>query len=187
MALNHHYFYAVKLPNEVKSFLNEWIQTKKSEFPFKNWVYPEDYHITLAFLGFVEENRLKNSIEATSEILAGEQSFSMVLNELGIFGAAKSPRIFWADVQRSERLMEIQKKVYNSCVKSGFELDKKPFRPHITLARKWVSDRSFNHDSLLRIKDGGEEYSFQVKEIVLYESHVEKTPKYKEIVAFPLI
>lgn len=186
MALKHHYFYAVKLPSEVKDFLNEWMDNHKEEFPFKNWVHPEDYHITLAFLGYVEEDMLKNSIEATNEILAGQQSFILTLNRLGTFGAAKSPRIFWADVKSSDALMEVQKKVYENCIKMGFELDKKAFRPHITLARKWASDQSFNEDSLKSITVEGDTYSFQVKEIVLYESHVEETPKYKEIAVFPL-
>ena len=187
MALKYHYFYAIKLPNEVKSFIKEWIKENKGDFPFKKWVHPEDYHITLAFLGFVEEAMLNNSIEVTSEILAKEQSFSLTLNKLGTFGSVKSPRIFWADVQPSDRLMEVQKKVYENCIQTGFELDKKPYRPHITIARKWASEQPFNLDSLISITTEGELFSFQVKEIVLYESHVENIPKYKEIAIFPLI
>ncbi|MFP3918282.1 RNA 2',3'-cyclic phosphodiesterase [Lysinibacillus telephonicus] len=188
MALKNHYFFAVKLPGEVKSFLNEWVEINKEAFPFKKWVHPEDYHITLAFLGFVEESMLKNSIEKIKEVLAGENSFTLTLNEIGTFGAAKSPRIFWTDVQKSEVLMELQKKVYESCVKMGFELDKKPFRPHITLARKWKSEQPFHQDNLTLIRTNeGKLFSFTVSEIALYESHVESSPKYKEIAIFPLM
>lgn len=188
MVIKNHYFYAVKLTDEVKSFLNEWVEFHKETFPFKKWVHPEDYHITLAFLGYVEPPMLQKSIEKTSGILAGENSFTLTLNQIGTFGAAKSPRIFWADVQKSENLMELQKKVYENCVKMGFELDKKPFRPHITLARKWASEQPFQHDTLSTIKTNeGKLFSFPVREVVLYESHVESSPKYKEIASFPLM
>ncbi|RKI99580.1 RNA 2',3'-cyclic phosphodiesterase, partial [Butyricicoccus sp. 1XD8-22] len=59
MSNNHHYFFAVKLPDEVKTFMSEWVQKNKREYPFARWVHPEDYHITLAFLGFAEEQKLQ--------------------------------------------------------------------------------------------------------------------------------
>ncbi|MBR8644102.1 hypothetical protein KEH51_03590 [[Brevibacterium] frigoritolerans] len=39
--------------------------------------------------------------------------------------------------QAARKAFAIQRKVYNSCIEAGFELDKKPFKPHITLARKF--------------------------------------------------
>ena len=185
MVMKHHYFFAVKLPNEIKSFLNEWVQNNKKTFPFKRWVHEQDYHITLAFLGLVEKELLEKTIHSTKKLLE-EQKFSLTLNKIGTFGAVKSPRIFWADVEDSEELNAVQRIVYNHCIDLGFELDKKPFRPHITLARKWDSEQPFQQQETFITTEDGKKLIFTVDEIILYESHVEETPKYKELASFPL-
>lgn len=180
---NHHYFFAVKLPQEVKILLSEWVESHKEDFPFGRWVHPEDYHITLAFLGYADGMKLQKAIETLGKFLSEERSFSLNLNKLGTFGSEKNPRIFWADVEKSDALNQIQKKVYQQCLGLGFELDKKPFRPHITLARKWMSEEAFDPNKLTKVV---EDNSFTVNEIILYETHLDKTPKYKEFASFPL-
>lgn len=182
MTKKHHYFFAVKLPTEVKGFLNEWVEQHRPDFPFGKWVHQEDYHITLAFLGFVEEEVLIETIAKMKAKLSDGKPFRLTLNKIGTFGSPKTPRIFWADVFDSEELSNIQKSVYEQCIELGFELDKKPFRPHITLARKWKGEQPFEADRLMKVTTvEGETVSFQVSDVVLYESHVEETPKYKEI------
>lgn len=183
----HHYFFAVKLPKETKEFLHEWIEERKEDFPFARWVHPEDYHITLAFLGFAPNEMLDEVMGNIKSLLEKEASFTLTLNALGTFGPAKSPRIFWADVESSEQLQSIQRIVYQQCVETGFELDKKPFRPHITLARKWNSGDAFDSNHLTQIRErDGKPFSFNVTEIVLYETHLDQTPKYHEVVRFSL-
>lgn len=183
----HHYFFAVKLPKEAKEFLYEWIQARKEDFPFARWIHPEDYHITLVFLGFAEKTMLEQVVEKVKPILEKEAAFTLTFNSNGIFGPQKAPRIFWADVESSEQLFSIQRAVYKECVKTGFELDKKPFRPHITLARKWNSGDDFDIKTLMQIREADENpFSFNVTEVVLYETHLDKTPKYLEYANFPL-
>lgn len=59
----HHYFFALLLPQDIKSYLQEKCEQIKMDFPFKRWVHHEDYHITLAFLGHAsEEADLKKRI-----------------------------------------------------------------------------------------------------------------------------
>ena len=179
----HHYFLAAKLPIEVKEFLREWVEKNKIDFPFARWVYHEDYHITLAFLGFAEQSMKQEVVESMSQALIDESPFSLALNKIGTFGAHKKPRIFWADVEESKELNEVQKKVHHECIKIGFELDTKPFRPHITLARKWQGEDHFDIEMLTKFEDT---LSFMVNEIVLYETHLDKTPKYHEYVRFSI-
>lgn len=184
----HHYFFAVKLPKETKEFLSAWMEERKGDFPFARWVHPEDYHITLAFLGFAEKSMLEEAMARVQSVLEKESSFALTLNALGTFGPAKAPRIFWADVESSDELRGIQQLVYRACAETGFELDKKPFRPHITLARKWNSGDAFDSASLLQIRErDGKTFSFNVTEVVLYETHLDRTPKYHEYASFPLV
>lgn len=187
MANNHHYFFAVKLPDEVKTFLNRWVQMYGSQYPFKKWVHPEDYHITLAFLGFAEKEILGNALEKVREVLKNEDSFELTLSDLGIFGPTKSPRIFWAGVKESEELNLLQKKVYKTCLDTGFKLDKKPFKPHITLAKKWGIETPFTMEKPVIPKNSeGGDFSFTISEIVLYETHLDESPKYKEYTLYYL-
>jgi len=179
----HHYFLAAKLPNNVKEYLKEWVEVNKVDFPFAKWVHFEDYHITLAFLGFAEENMKQEVIDKIPEVLRDERPFTLTLSKIGTFGPHKKPRIFWADVEHSEDLNQIQKKVHRQCVNIGFDLDKKTFRPHITLARKWQGESDFEIETLKEFENS---LSFTVNEVVLYETHLDKTPKYHEYAVFSL-
>ncbi|WP_235867555.1 RNA 2',3'-cyclic phosphodiesterase [Ureibacillus chungkukjangi] len=179
----HHYFLAAKLPKEVKEFLKEWVEANKIDFPFARWVHHEDFHITLAFLGFAEENMKQEVIETMAQVLINENPLTLTLNKIGTFGPHKKPRIFWADVEQSEELNEVQKKVYRQCTNIGFQLDKKPFRPHITLARKWQGEEDFDIATLTNFD---ERLSFTIDEVILYETHLDRTPKYYEYARFSL-
>jgi RNA 2',3'-cyclic 3'-phosphodiesterase len=182
----YHYFFAVKLPKEAKQFLKRWVEMNKEQYPFKRWVHYEDYHITLAFLGFAEQSMLKQIIMQVHETLTGVDPFKLTIDQLGTFGKKTNPRIFWAGVHHSDSLCSIQKKVYNQCIRTGFELDRKPFRPHITLARKWNGEEPFNDKTLTSITIEGNSLTFQVEEIVLYETHLNQIPKYHEFYCFSL-
>lgn len=181
----HHYFFAVKLPSRVKEAIHQWVIENKQQFPFKRWVHPEDYHITLTFLGFQEKDLLSRAIDTVTDSFINIQPFLLTLNTFGTFGKESEPRIFWLDVEHSSVLKNIQEKVYNQCTNLGLSLDKKPFRPHITIARKWNSSEPFQR-SLLNKYNADEPFCFQVDEVVLYETHVDETPKYKVVHTFKL-
>lgn len=179
----YHYFLAAKLPEEAKDFLKNWVEANQSEFPFARWVHHEDYHITLAFLGFAEESMKQEVVDTMQQVLSDEVTFTLTLQGIGTFGPHKKPRIFWADVEQSVDLNRVQKMVHLQCINIGFQLDKKPFRPHITLARKWQGEGDFDTEKLIGFED---RLSFKVNEVVLYETHLDKTPKYHEYARFLL-
>jgi len=185
MEKKQHYFFAVELPKEAKEFLHSWVQSKKDQLFFERWVHPLDYHITLAFLGFAKEDQLRDAILAVKKIAEQELQFTLCLDSLGTFGLPKSPRILWAGVKPSEDLHRIQQKVFQECEKIGFQLDKKPFRPHITLARKWSSEKEYGW-SKEKMNKSGRNVTFTVENIILYRTDMEKTPKYTPYAVFPL-
>jgi len=183
-----HYFFAVCLPEETKQVLKKSCVILKEKLPFNTWVHHEDYHITLAFLGSVDSEKLLSAKSFVQSSLIGEKNFLLQINQLGIFGKKDEPRIFWADTLKETRLSSIRNKVYSSCVQAGFELDTKPFKPHITLARKWVGTRPFEA-SLLKENNPFNQapLAFPVKEVVLYQTHPERIPKYEKKAIFPLL
>lgn len=144
-------------------------------------------HITLAFLGFVPtENRTKveNNV---SEAIRGSKPFQLQINKLGIFGREEAPRVFWADVLESNELQLIRDRVFAACVGAGFKLETREFRPHITIARKWTSDEPF-HKELLDILEElqPKPLEFEINNVVLYQTHLKKSPKYEVKTIFPL-
>lgn len=183
----NHYFFAVKLPDQVKMAIAKWVEKEIPSHLFERWVHPMDYHITLAFLGDVELEKAIEVSKGIKEIVQKERKFPLTLSKTGVFGAAQAPRIFWAGIHSSQILFQIQKNVYNYCKKAGFQLDKKPFRPHITLARKWHKKTPCTEPLEKNILDeNGEQISFFIQEIVLYKTNMYQTPKYEEIIQITL-
>lgn len=175
-----HYFFAVPLANHVKDYVDAVCNESKSMFPFKRWVHREDFHVTLAFLGNVSPEMLQIAQEKLAQVTCTTVPFSLATDRIGIFGKHDSPRILWQGVMHSPQLHTLQKKVNAAMKAAGFCLDERPFRPHITMARKWIGDWPF---SLARLEDHLQpimrEETFVVEEVVLYETHPQQIPKYE--------
>ncbi len=182
-----HYFFALALPSEVKRDLHALSESIQKEFPFKKWVHPEDYHITLAFLGHAPEPMLNEAIYRTGLALADTSSFPLTINGTGTFGSRQFPRILWAGTNQSNSLQLLQEKVYAACTNSGFQLDKKPFKSHITLARKWTGESPFSSEPLNQHVASIEPNQFSAAEVVLYQTHPKRMPKYEIKEAFKLL
>ncbi|WP_338777666.1 RNA 2',3'-cyclic phosphodiesterase [Metabacillus sp. FJAT-52054] len=180
-----HYFLAVRIPRQQSAIIQSLIKQECSRMPFKRWVHPFDYHITLAFLGEPPSGEhLLQLSDDLSEIIEGRlPSFHLDFAGIQTFGAADSPRILWLGVRPSKTLMELREEVYSCCIKNGFQLDPRPFKPHITLARKWdgkdpyLNPDGWNPESIP---------SFEVPAIDLLQTNVNEEPKYKTIRSFPL-
>lgn len=181
----NHYFYAVPLPKEAKAEIAGWMGEISDSLPFHRWVHPEDLHITLAFLGRTDEESLKKTIQRVKDASKQSSSFSLTVKRIGTFGSPASPRILWTDVSESSSLYAIRDKVYNACQLEGYELDKRPFTPHITIARKWAGETAFRKE-LLSPFNLSEPLTFEVKEIVLFRTHLERSPKYETVETFML-
>lgn len=182
-----HYFWAVGLPHETKQSIHESFNDLKSIFPFKRWVHQEDYHITLAFLGAANPAKLNKTIHLVQDSLKYEKSFPLQVEGINTFGNKQNPRVFWGAVNHEERLHQLQENVYQQCLQAGFKLDTRAYHPHITLARKWTGSH-FTNDLLQKYNPFHDNpLSFAVKEVVLYQTHLERVPKYEPIATFSLL
>lgn len=176
-----HFFFAIKIPLETKLIMKKSTEKLIETLPFSRWVHHEDLHITLAFLGNAPSEKLTSAMENVQATLSGSEGFMLEINKLGIFGKLDSPRIFWADTKESNELQVVRKKVFTACVDAGFQLETRPFKPHITLARKWIGDKPFQQNLLnVWAELQPEPLLFNVNEVVLYQTHLDKTPKYEE-------
>lgn len=98
------------------------------------WLEAEQIHLTLAFLGQVQEREEENLRTHLSAIRF--HSFFLPLLGLGTFPGKGAPKILWLGVgQGHPHLFQLHKKVTEAGLRSGLQLDLRPWHPHITLAR----------------------------------------------------
>lgn len=100
------------------------------------WVHPDRMHLTLKFLGEIDPDSVADVTKALEHASEGVAPFVLEFASLGFFPDAKRPRVFWAGIEDCDKIL---KKVHNrleaELAKLKFEEDRKPFRPHLTLAR----------------------------------------------------
>lgn len=173
-----HYFLAISLPKEIKNYIKQ--KLKKQSLSFKSLVHEEDYHMTLVFLGAVtNEKRAALNEELLS--LSTERSFRLSLGSIGYFGREERPRVLWVGVNKIQELYSLQEKVKKICELVGFEVDKRPYTPHITVARKFNGECKFILEESLNFYDNIE---WLVDKVVLFETNINNVPKYKNVGQF---
>jgi 2'-5' RNA ligase len=182
-----HFFFALKLPENIKLMLKQHCEMMKESLRFKSWVHHEDLHITLAFLGYAPPDKLKEAVKKVEEYIHATNSFNLKIDSPGIFGKQDHPRIFFADTDESNELQLVRQKVFSACQDAGFILETRPFRPHITLARKWAGEEPFQREMLeVWSQLQPEPIEFKASDISLYQTHLDRSPKYETIRLFSL-
>ena len=187
MSDHAHYFWAVRIPDEIKQQIQLEMKKLQQTFLFKRWVHMNDYHITLAFLGSINHEKRQHVIELVGEAFEESQPFSLQILGLNVFGKTTSPRIFWAAVSDESKLLQLQAIVHKKCQEAGMELESRPYHPHITLARKWIGQEESSMGLLQKFNPFQEKpLSFLVNEIVLYKTNMDETPKYEIVYSHSL-
>ncbi len=132
-------FLAVKIPNEIKEQIAEFLQPFLDSRAQVKWVEPKNMHLTLKFLGEIRQEQLAGLKDAACEIAC--EPFSLTLSGSGAFPDLRSPRVFWIGVKDPEkRLTKLAEQLDYNISQIGWEREKKRFSPHLTLGR--VKDRS---------------------------------------------
>lgn len=98
-----------------------------------NWVSEEDFHLTLSFLGELPQRSIPELMEVAKVVRT--PTFRLELSSVGLFSSRGRPRVLWAGVRREERLATLQRVLSSELRQAGFELERRKFHPHLTLAR----------------------------------------------------
>jgi len=92
-------------------------------------------HVTLKFLGQVEERRVPEIVEAMRGAVEGRHAFRAACRGCGQFPPKGAPRTIWAGVEDGGGLARLAGAIEESLAPLGFQREARPFRPHLTLAR----------------------------------------------------
>lgn len=96
---------------------------------------PDTYHLTLAFLGEVDECQARTAMEALDAAAGGRRPVRLAPDGLGKFGKPHDATL-WLGIAPAPALLELADVVRAELVERGVPFDRKAFRPHITLARR---------------------------------------------------
>jgi len=174
-------FIAVEVPKEIKDYLFE-LQGKLSSGRFAkiNWVHKKNLHITLKFLGEIDEGKAEDVKTALKGVRFSK--FRLRLNELGFFPDASKPKVVWIGLDPQIPLMELQLDV-DGAIREYFPSEGS-FKAHLTLGRVRFIKKKSEFRSLAD-KTKIERLPFEVESFKLVKSVLSKEgPKYETIEEF---
>lgn len=131
-------FIAIDLPATVKRSLAATIEKLQATLTGREygWVRAEGIHLTLKFLGNVDEARIPTIAEAIGAAVEGIAPFDMRLDGSGTFPAGRKPNVVWAGLSGDlDALSALQAPIESAMASLGFAPERRDFRPHLTLAR----------------------------------------------------
>src|SRR5271169_4474635 len=124
-------FVALDIDADIRARIADFRNQMRPLAPDVRWVGPETFHVTLQFLG---ETKKLAEIQGALRQVKGSPT-TLAFRNAGFFPTPKSPRVFWVGIEADEHLQDIAKSIAAALQPLGFERDKGPFKPHLTLAR----------------------------------------------------
>jgi 2'-5' RNA ligase len=167
-------FVAIDLPERIK----DDITSTYMAIPGTRWVEEAQLHITLRFIGEVDNTITENIMHSLKS--ASVSPFNLTLKGVGHFPPRKIPRILWVGIANNPDLIRLQNKIERSITSTGIEPDTRKFHPHITIARLNSAPPEkvalfLSANSLFTTEP------FEVYRFHLYSSHLKKEGAYHEI------
>ncbi len=126
-------FIAIELPEEIKQNLID-VQKNFQDLKAK-WIKPEHMHLTMVFLGDVEEQRILRIEKICQKAVQELEPFEIEFIGLGGFPNSRRPHILWVGIENSEKLIKLQSGLASRLKNLGFKTENRKFTPHLTLAR----------------------------------------------------
>lgn len=169
-------FIALTLPEQIRSRL-ALLQVELRETDVK-WTAPENIHLTLKFIGEIDEKTLDRIILTLEKFIPEKKSYYARVSALGVFPEIHSPRIIWIGLSEGNKeSCDIAQEIEEKLSDTGISKEERAFTSHITIGRV-RSGR--NKDRLLRKINEinsleNEDLRFLVDRVTVYKSTL--TPK----------
>lgn len=156
-------FLAINLDPDVRRDVIDATAPLRDAAPSLTWVDESRLHLTLKFLGAQPPDAVEPIASAMRSIASRHRAFALRVSEVGAFPHWRAPRVVWTGVGRDPRLELLHHDVEVECEKLGFELEGRPFHPHVTLAR--VKERT-DVEELRRLARAGEQVALDRESVV---------------------
>ena len=174
-------FVAIPLPDFVKERLN----ALHEELPHLRWTQRDNLHLTLKFIGEVDETT-KEQIQKQLRTIQ-VKPFLLAISGVGAFPERGNPVVLWAGFRSAHpHLFQLHKQINDALFSIGIEPDRRVYRPHVTLSRcKGVSRESLH--TFLRQQADLETAPFRVNQFELFSSELlPEGPLYQRVESYSL-
>ncbi len=182
-------FAAIELPEDVRLLLEasaEQLRLRLGPSVEARWVEPEKLHLTVRFIGQVEDDRAPALIARVRTPIAVSR-FELRLGGCGVFPASGPPRVIWIGVVEGARpLAQLHEELNARLAPFGYEPERRPFSAHLTLARvKTAKSRGSVRAAVRAFTTPG--VRCDVAQVTLFRSHLSsRGSRYEIVAAIPL-
>jgi 2'-5' RNA ligase len=172
-------FVAVDLSDEARQAVADEQQRIAGAFdaetkPSLKWVRPEQAHLTIVFLGHVDDERVRTVVDAVGRDV-NLAPFEMTLGGVGVFPSRGAPRVLWIGVgDGAAELTVLQRELAARVAALGIPLEQRPFHAHLTLAR-WRESRAADRSRALAAARPGTIARVRIDSATLYQSRLSPT------------
>jgi len=176
----------VLLPDDLRQRLATAIDRLRPHAADVAWVAPANLHVTLKFLGQVDEARAPAVADALRTASARHRAFDVAVRGLGAFPSPTRPRVLWAGLEDDAGALAVLAEAIDACCgELGFPRETRPFAAHVTLGRvREPTRRPQLGEALARPVDFGR---FAVARVSLMRSELSpRGARYSELAAAPL-
>lgn len=176
-------FVAVDVPAHVRSELLARLEPVRGAVPGARWSRPEGWHVTMKFIGWTPPERVPEVEAAVATVAASSRRFDTRITRTGAFPKPSRARVLWAGLDDGRGTFAQMVKMLDDPLSAFVEAEKRPFTPHLTLAR--IAPPARVGSDLLELPVGSE--PFAVEKLTLYRSHLSpKGATYEVLVSAPL-
>ncbi len=181
-------FVAIRLGAETERALHDLIDELRAHGDGISWARRANLHLTLRFLGAaVDSGLIPPLIERLNTTAEETAPFAVAARGIGAFPNLSRPRVIWAGLE-GEELLALASRVEKAAVESGFEAERRPYSPHLTIGRvrdlrRWTPLRQ-------RLETAAErEFGCStIEAMTLYESRLSSEGAiYREIARFGFV
>jgi RNA 2',3'-cyclic 3'-phosphodiesterase len=135
-----------------------------------NWINIDNIHLTLAFIGDTEADRINVLSTLLMKKCSKSGQFDLTLKGAGIFKNINDPRVIWIGIEPSENLTRLHEIIINTLTGCGIFPENRLFSPHITLGRIKKISEIADLEKLLKYYYGIVLQRAHINEVILYES-----------------
>lgn len=165
-------FVAIDLDPVLQASVRDLIRKLEASRAEVRWTRPGGYHLTLKFLGEIDDGAVARVKAALAEVARRHRPFTLKLEGTGAFPAGRVPKVLWIGAAGGPGLAALQADLESELEAAGFAREERAFTPHLTLGRVKGRDRL---DRVLADLDGHREAVFggmTAGKVALFESRL---------------